>query len=279
MFYRTTMVFIVAITLWCLALVNETLATKLSKNAAIDNFSLRSWKMVKNTLRQANTTSREGKLQSRLAAHSAKPKIKVRPQKPAAPPKRKSSENATLRALEKERPSPPAGGPKLAAEFNWRGNDFMRRSVQTPALVDMAIFYYTQAIQQDASDPGLTVNLAIAKLVKGDAVAADTLFAKAFKLSNLDVVKFAELMNLQKDALKFAPNTSLGAVESMFRSFVDQSVAHIDTTLGDWRNRALLRVNGTAPSNIVDTRMVGMRPEDAKEFLYIKPIPLEPEKK
>jgi len=113
-------------------------------------------------------------------------------------------------------------------------------------LLDTAVVIYSRAIEYDPDDPGLMVNLAITNLVKGDTLAANNLFVMAFVLSEEDFNQLYALMGLKHGQAKYPHENPLHAAESILRATIENSLAQAGAE--------------------------SIKPEEAKEFLYIKRI-------
>jgi len=100
-----------------------------------------------------------------------------------------------------------------AATYNNLANLYLLQSELDSTKLDTAISYYQEAIKRDTSDGGIKLNLAIAYLVKGDTVAADSCFseglsdcdsnlAKAFFLLTIDFDSEKEMKGMPGDVTK-----------------------------------------------------------------------------
>jgi hypothetical protein len=181
---------------------------------------------------------------------SLQPKSNERPKGGGGSPKLLGTLETTrsLEALTAGRPKGGGGSPKIAAAYNSFGNDCIRLAAQQSALLDTAVVIYSRAIEYDPDDPGLMVNLAIANMVKGDAMAARNLFVMAFVLSGDDFAQLYALIGLKHGQVKYPHENPLHTAESILRATIENSVAKAGAE--------------------ADTKSI--TPEEAKEFLYVK---------
>jgi hypothetical protein len=169
--------------------------------------------------------------------------------------------------------------PPKAAALNTLGTWAFEKAATNPALIDSAIRYFARAIEYDASDAGLKLNLAIAYLVKADTAQTDSLFQLAYAQSSEDYESLYALLSLDYEKSKYERGTPLSVTEEELKSRIAQATS-------DGKKKRVSRPAGSNPnqSGGSGNRQAGgkktrtprpagpkkYKPEDVKVFLYIK---------